>query len=180
MVKLVLEQLNRSRHERTGFDCGNDEVNNFLRKSANKLQIQQASQTYVLVKEEQTAGLQPIVGFFTLTYSEIRREETPSDEEMKKFPRFPLPAIRLAWLGVDSQYQNTKDRIGAAVLLLALGEAYRIVSNSGLGVAVIVDPLTKQSDSFFKRYGFQEMERDFGNLKSLYIRMTTVKDMLQI
>ena len=73
---------------------------------------------------------------------------------------------------------SSERRLGETILLEALEEAYRIVQYSGMGIAVVTDPPTVESDRFFKRYGFISMKRSFGSLDSLYLPMKTIGRLL--
>mgnify|MGYP005851937529 CR=1 FL=1 len=109
----------------------------------------------------------------------VKREELPSGIPPKKFPACPLSVIKLAWLGVDQKYQGAGYRLGESLLLEALDRAFKIFTFSEIGIAVVVDPLTDESDSFFRRYGFQPMTLELGARHSLYLPMGTVKTLVE-
>jgi hypothetical protein len=180
-VTLNFQQLDKKQHNRQAFDCGLPPVNKFLKESARKHMDAGVSQTWVAVLEPATdeESLTPIAGYFTLTQSVVKRDELPSGVPPKKFPAYPLSVIKLAWLGVDQQYQGTEARLGESLLLEALDRAYKIFTFSEIGIAVVVDPLTDESDSFFRKYGFQPMTLEFGARRSLYLPMGTVKTLVE-
>ena len=137
------------------------------------------NRTWVLVDDEPANVLPaPVLGYFTLTSATVVRDELPDQETRSRYPAYPIPVIKLAWLGVDSRLHSSERRLGETILLEALEEAYRIVQYSGMGIAVVTDPLTVESDRFFKRYGFISMKRSFGSLDSLYLPMKTIGRLL--
>ena len=77
------------------------------------------------------------------------RDELPDQETRSRYPAYPIPVIKLAWLGVDSTLHGSGHRYGETLLLEALEEAYRIVQYSGMGIAVVTDPLTQSNDRCF-------------------------------
>lgn len=121
----------------------------------------------------------PVVGYFTLTQSVVKREDLPTGIPTNKYPSYPLSVIKLAWLGVDQNHQGGPRRHGETLLIEALNRAYQIFAFSEIGIAVVVDPLTDESDRFFSKYGFQQLSLAFGNRQSLYLPMGTVKELIE-
>ena len=118
-----------------------------------------------------------VAGYFTLTQCTVQRAELPTEAVRSRFPLYPLPVIKLAWLGVARAHQHSTLRAGETLLLEALNTARYIVGQSGLGIAVVTDPLTDASDRFFRKYGFQAMGREFAGRQSLFLGMKTIQQM---
>jgi len=178
-VTLRLEPLDKKSHDRKSFDCGLERVNEFLWREARNQMDKKINRTWVLVDDEPANVLPaPVLGYFTLTSATVVRDELPDQETRSRYPAYPIPVIKLAWLGVDSGLHSSERRLGETILLEALEEAYRIVQYSGMGIAVVTDPLTQESDRFFKRYGFLPMGRQFGELQSLYLPMGTIGQLI--
>jgi hypothetical protein len=177
-VNLLLSTLQTDRHDRTGFDCGLEPVNQFLREQARRQMEQRINRTWVLTDAD-TAEQSPcpILGYFTLTHGTVQRAELPAEKSLARLPLYPLPVIKLAWLGVARGQQRGAMRVGESLLLEALHTARRIVEHTGLGIAVVTDPLTDASESFFCKYGFVPMEREFGERRSLFMGMKTVQQL---
>ena len=152
-MTLRLEPLDKKSHDRKSFDCGLERVNEFLRREARNQMDRKINRTWVLVNDEPPCC-------------------------RHRYPAYPIPVIKLAWLGVDRTLHGSEYRLGETILLEALEEAYRIVQYSGMGIAVVTDPLTQESDRFFKRYGFQAMGRPFGDFQSLYLPMRTLGQLI--
>ncbi|WP_417500968.1 acetyltransferase [Marinobacter sp.] len=180
-MTLTFQRINKKQHNRQGFDCGLELVNKFLKESARKHMDAGVSQTWVAILEPAATAdsLTPIAGYFTLTQSVVKREDLPAGVSAKKFPAYPLPVIKIAWLGVDQQHQGSGARLGESLLLEALDRAYKIVTYSDVGVAVVVDPLTPESDQFFQKYGFEPMALEFRSRHSLNLPMGTVKALVE-
>lgn len=178
-MKLTVEPLDKQKHDRPTFDCGLPVVNEFLQKQASRQMSQKINRTWVLVDRQTNAGgLTPIIGFYTLTNATIVRDELPVNESRSHYPGYPIPVFKLAWIGVDSGHQNNGLYIGESLLLEALEQANSLSEYSGLGIAVVTDPLTEQSERFFQKYGFLSMGRPFRDRQTLYLPLKLVKKLL--
>jgi GNAT superfamily N-acetyltransferase len=94
-----------------------------------------------------------VVGFVTLCGTAVYREGLP-DDIAARMPRYPLPALLIAWLGVDVKYQG-HDR-SRELMRFALAEAASTYSRTGC-VGVFVDAKPDARD-LYKPYGFIEVE----------------------
>lgn len=178
-MKLTVELLDKAKHDRQTFDCGLSVVNDFLQKQASRQMSQRINRTWVLIDRSQaTSNPAPIAGYFTLTAATIVRDELPPAEPKGRFPGYPLPVFKLAWIGVDTQYQASRFSLGEMLLLEALEQSYSLSEHGGMGVAIVTDPLTDRSERFFKKYGFCSMNRAFRERDSLYLPMKVVKTLL--
>lgn len=130
--------------DRSTFDCGIAQLNDYFRKHAGQNHRSRLSVCTVALSPDES-----IVGFYTLSAGEIARTSFPPDV-IKGLPRYPVPVIRIGQLAVDSKYQGQ----GAGKIVLA--HALRtILLNPVYGaVAVVVDSASDRSTEFFKRHGF--------------------------
>ena len=88
-------------HDRQGFDCGRQELNDWLRQVARQHQDKGLSKTFVAVREEAPIR---ICGYYALTLAELENRHLP-EAWRKKLPR-RIPGVRLGRLAVDKQYQG--------------------------------------------------------------------------
>lgn len=148
----AFEELDKSLHERKTFDCGQIELNEFIRFQASRHQQAGISKTLVLpsVEKENKAH---ICSFYTLSHTEIRRENLPP-KLANKLPRYPIPVLLIAQLAVDQKIKS--QGFGKITLISALKHCLEI--NRHLpSFAVVVDALNNEVLSFYKQYGFQEL-----------------------
>jgi len=167
VVKLFIEPLQKTRHNRNSFDCGLPAVNDFLRKAARRQMALRINYTWVAVGDAQTPA--PVLAYFTLTQCAVYRAELPDQSGLSRWPRYPLPVLKLAWLGVDKAHQGSAHRLGELMLVESINRAHAMALDSGLGVALVADPLTDHSERFFLRYGFQKMRRPFRDRATLFL-----------
>lgn len=179
-MKLTVELLDKKKHDRQAFDCGLPVVNDFLQTQASRQMAQKINRTWVLIDQAKaTSNPTPIAGYFTLTAATIVRDELPPTESRGRFPGYPIPVFKLAWIGVDTQYQSNGFFLGETLLLEALEQSHALSEHGGLGVAMVTDPLTDRSEGFFRKYGFCPMNRAFRDRDTLYLPMTAVKKLVQ-
>lgn len=172
---LLLEELNKKYHDRKKFDCGLADVNDFLQKKANKQAQQSVNRTWVAIDHETMRDQPaPIAGFFTLTSCTIAHQDIAG-----QYPHYPLPAFKLAWIGVDDAYQGTPMRVGEELLLEALYQTWQLFTVTKLGVAILVDPLTQDSENFFRKYDFVGIGRKFHGQETLYLPIEKIRRLIE-
>ena len=148
---LVFEKLEPAVHNRQQFSCGNEELDVFLKKYAAQNQRIGQSTTHVLVNTERR---EEILGFITLCSSALSIEDlNPSD--LRRLPRYPIPAIKIARLAVSSRFQGNK--VGSALLGHAVRSALKVREDIGVR-AFIVDAKTLEVASFYTKFGFKKTQ----------------------
>lgn len=110
--------LDKAIHDRASFDCGEVELNEFIRTKAAKYMTAGISRTMILPASVPLPdGKYPICTFYTMAPSSIRRETLPT-KRMKNLPRYPVPVFLLAQLAVHSEYHG--QGLGKITLIKAL------------------------------------------------------------
>lgn len=134
-------------HDRQAFDCGRQELNDWLRQVARQHQDKGLSKTFAAVREDEPAS---ICGFYALTLAELENRHLP-DALRKKLPR-RVPGVRLGRLAVDRRFQGKG--LGELLLVDALTRARRIHAEAG-GIGLFVDAIDEQAAGYYLRFGFQ-------------------------
>ena len=142
-----IEALDKS-HPRRKFESGNNDVDEWLKKSALQSQKKHLTTTKVLLDEERQ-----IAGFYTLTFSEVDFSDLPFDL-VKKLPRRQRPVGVLAWLGVDRSFQGRG--LGQRLLATSLLDCNE-ASQTFTFIAVILDCVDDQAKQFYQQFDFQEL-----------------------
>ncbi len=145
-------ELDKRIHDRNSFDCGEEELNNFIKTKAAKHMAAGISRTMVLPAANPLPdGKYPICSFYTITGSEIARETLP-EELSKQLPYYPVPVFLIAQLAVHSEYRG--EGLGKISLVKALEYLWDI--NSHLkAYAIIVDCLNDDAQAFYTKYDFE-------------------------
>jgi GNAT superfamily N-acetyltransferase len=92
----TIEPFDRSRHDRTRFDCGIPILNTWLTKQAGQFEKRDLARVYVLV----TAGEVTVKGYSALSSHTVVFEALPEDQA-KGLPRIDLPAVLIGRLAID-------------------------------------------------------------------------------
>lgn len=82
-AKFIVEPLDPSRHDRAAFSCGVEQVDNFFKRTANKLARADNLRVHVLTKPDGS-----IVGFHALNAHSMHYSDLP-----EKFKRHPARGI---------------------------------------------------------------------------------------
>jgi GNAT superfamily N-acetyltransferase len=134
-------------HDRQGFDCGRQELNDWLRQVARQHQEKGLSKTFVAIREEEPGC---ICGYYALTLAQLENRHLP-EAWRKKLPR-RIPGVRLGRLAVDQRYQGKK--LGELLLVDALVRAGRIYREAG-GIGLFVDAIDEETAGYYRRFGFR-------------------------
>lgn len=142
-----------SHHDRSAFDCGQDDLNRYLQQTASQHHKKQVSRTWVAVRP---AEPKRIVGFYTTTLAEISAEYlNPND--LKKLPKTGLPVARLSRLAVEQQYQG--QQIGQRLLIDALVRTARLLEDFAV-VGMVVDAKDEGAAHYYRHFGFIPWQDD--------------------
>ena len=147
-------QLEKARHDRAAFDCGEKELNDYFKTKAAKHMQSGISRTMVLPDNTAGQGKHPVQAFYTITPGSICTSQLPQSLA-KKLPQYPVPVFLIAQLAVNRPYQGKG--LGERTLVSALQHLLR-VSQELKAYAVIVDCLNDDIVSFYRRYGFSPLE----------------------
>lgn len=152
-IKIEIRLLHKN-DDLLSFDCGTIELNQFLKQYAKQNQFRHyIGTTYVAVVDD------GIIGYLSVSASSIRIKDL-SNELSKKFPRYPLPILRLSRLAIDVKYQNIG--IGKQLLKFTLGLTIKQKEQFGC-FALIVDA-KEESVGFYKTFGFESIDVASGTL----------------
>lgn len=125
------------------FDCGDESLNKYLKTFAYLNDTNNLSKTFIAHDGD------TIIGFVTLCNAQIGFKEMP-DGYQKEMPKYPVPAVKIARLAVDTKYQNKG--YGKELLLFTFKKIIQVSLSTGVK-AVIVDA-KEQSKMFYEKYGF--------------------------
>src|SRR5579872_844774 len=167
-MDLIIEQLNTTLHDRKTFDCGVQELNIFLKQHANQNQIKNISKTYVSVVAVSADDRKKIYGYYTLSAGHIQCDQLPENIK-SKLPKYPIPIGRIGRLAVDKEYKG--QGIGGFLLHDALTNVLNIADKIGI-FAVVVDAKNEDAKSFYKKYGFIELQ---ASTLTLFLTIDTIK-----
>lgn len=137
-----------ARDDRSGFHCGNIDLDRFFQRFAGQNQFRHhIGTTYVAVQGNH------ISGFVTVSSGELVSEKL-SRAQRRHLPSYPLPILRIARLAVDDRFQGLG--IGRLLLRAMLELALEMRDRAGCtGVVVDAKP---QAAAFYSSMGFETIE----------------------
>lgn len=134
-------------HDRSGFSCGIEPLDRYLREQAGQDARKRVAAPFVLCEGKSVE----VVGYYTLSALSVDVGEWPNDVATK-LPKYPLvPATLLGRLAVDARLRGKG--AGEHLLMDALRRALD-ASRNVASVAVVVDAKDDSAVSFYERYGF--------------------------
>lgn len=133
-------------HNRQAFDCGDDALNEFLRRHARNHHENGGAKTFLAIDDTDS---KKILGFYSLSPASIAYERTP---EIVKcgLARNEILVFRLARLAVDCSVQG--EEVGGQ-LLLAAGRRCLFVATQAGGVTLLIDAKNEQVAEWYACYG---------------------------
>ena len=161
---LKIETVSRD-HNRSGFDCGNDALNQYLKKIARQHLNKGISRTFVLVDDNMPTE---VLGFFTLVSCEIFVDKLPR-KYAKKYPS-KAPAAKLARLAVAKDRQ--RQGLGTHMMINAVERVIRVSQNLGI-IGFFVDAKDNEAKAYYEQFGFIQLP---DNPLELFLPLATLRN----
>ena len=133
------------------FDCGDEPLNNYLKRHA-WVNQQKCSIGVTHVAVDEFAS-RMVIGYFTLATASVTRNRFP-EKYVRGLPPYDLPLVLLARLAVDRRF--TGKGLGHALISEAFKIAVRLADDVGCRF-VITDAYRERVD-WYARYGFIPLE----------------------
>lgn len=134
--------------DRTQFDCGKPELNQWLQTQASQQEKANNTRTFLAIEHDE------IVGYYATTTYRLELDEAATMYGVGK-RRYPVPAVLLARLAVDVRAQGSG--LGARLLIHALREISNASQSVGFEV-VVVHAIDADAVTFYARFGFRRYE----------------------
>jgi GNAT superfamily N-acetyltransferase len=133
------------------FDCGDEPLNNYLRRHAwaNRQKIS-IGVTYIAIDE---GAPRTVIGYFTLATASVPRDAFPA-KYARGLPPYELPLILLARLAVDRRF--SRKGLGHGLISEAFKIAVRVADD--VGCRCIVTDAYRDKIDWYARYGFVALE----------------------
>lgn len=156
--------LLKKSHDRASFDCGNPDLNRYLREQARQDAEKRVAAPFVLTRPSSAK----VLGFYTLSSSVIALDELPSDL-MKRLPRYSqLPVTLLGRLAVDRSVGG--QGVGEFLLVDALRRCLETAQNIA-AMAVVVDSKDERAAGFYRHFDFLPFQK---NPRRLFLPMSHI------
>jgi GNAT superfamily N-acetyltransferase len=133
-------------HDRESFDCGEEALNEYLRRYARKSHERGGAKTFLAVDD---ADNKTILGFYSLSPASVDYARTP-EMVRRGLARHEVPGFRLARLAVDRTMQG--HGLGGQLLLAAGRRCLSVAAEVG-GVVLVIDAKNERVAGWYASYG---------------------------
>jgi ribosomal protein S18 acetylase RimI-like enzyme len=135
-------------HDRSGFRCGVESLDRYLKTQAGQDIRRKANAVFVLSPRDQP---ERVLGFYTLCAMALAQGDVP-EAARRHIARYPLvSATLIGRLAISADHQ--RQGLGAILLADALQRAFASAGTVGSSMAV-VDALGEQAAGFYAAHGF--------------------------
>jgi GNAT superfamily N-acetyltransferase len=139
------EEPIHKKHDRDAFDCGEEALNEFLRRYARKSHDLGGAKTFLAIDDADKG----ILGFYSLSPASVDYARTP-EIARRGSARHDVPGFRLARLAVDRKFQG--QGLGGQLLLMA-GRRCLAASAEVGGVVLVIDATNERVARWYAGYG---------------------------
>jgi len=150
-VKITAPEKLSDAHITTAFNCGNSDLNRFLKKHAYINQLSGNSTTYVVCNHDGS-----VVGYYTITLASVTHKSAPAKVKSGQ-PRYPIPVILLARLAVDSDWQ--RKGLGRGLLKDACMRVLMVADIAGCR-AFLIHAKDEQARQWYMQFGMEQSPTD--------------------
>ena len=144
------------------FDCGREELDEWLRRHGVASHKADLARTFLALDGHTVAG------YVSLTTGSVRPEDAPK-RLARGMPRYPIGIVLIARLAVDRRHQGK--RLGSRLLAEGLRRAVA-ASDAAAARLVVVDALDGDAAAFYRRWGFIDTP---GNPLRLFRKMSDIR-----
>jgi GNAT superfamily N-acetyltransferase len=138
-------------HDRKTFDCGDADLNEFLRKYARQNHDAGGAKTFCAIDDANPAR---VLGFYSLAPASIGHTRLPGSLT-KGLPQHDLGGFKLSRIATHSGLQG--QGLGGQLLLAAGKRCLRVAAEVG-GLLLIIDAKNDRAASWYESYGAIQLE----------------------
>lgn len=169
-----IEPFDADRHDRAGFSCGVAQVDNYFKKTGNKLAHADNVRLYVM-----TAADGAVLGFYAINAHAVDYRDLPQKFARTRPAHGTIPAAYISMLGRDRRYGG--QGFGGDLLVDALRRIHRAAD--ALGIAIVLldvlncgDPArVARRSALYQSYGFVPLP---SNPLRLFLPIKTVHELI--
>lgn len=145
----IIESFDRRLHDRSSFDCGEDALNEYLKKRASQEVRRQVAAVFIIRERDHIE----VIGFYTLSASSLDLSALPATKT-KGIPYPQVPVTLLGRMGIDKKYQ--KQGLGRQLLLSAFARSLQ-ATESVASLGVVIDAKSEDASRFYRHIGMLDL-----------------------
>jgi ribosomal protein S18 acetylase RimI-like enzyme len=169
--RYIVEPFDPDRHDRTAFSCGVPKVDNYFKKTANKLHQAGNVRLFVMI-----APGGEVAGFYAINAHAVSFDDLPRKYARTRPAHGDIPAAYISMIGRDEKFRGSG--YGADLLVDALTRIAAVADQLGLAV-VMLDVLdcgdaarTARRKALYESYGFTALA---SNPLRMFLPIATVR-----
>lgn len=174
-AKPTIEPFDPERHDREDFACGVEPVDNFFKRTANKLSKADNLRVFVMV-----AADGPVIGFYALNAHAVTYADLPPKFVRTRPSHGDVPAAYISMIGVDQRFAGRG--YGGDLLVDALKRIARAAD--ALGIAIVMLDVLDDGDTslvarrkaLYEGYGFAPLP---SNALRLFLPLAAVRSLIE-
>jgi len=159
------EPIDPQRHDRSAFDSGAPELDDWLRRYAAQNRRRNTAATWVITDAALT-----VVGYVSLSMTGIDRWSAPA--AVAKHSPDPVPALLIGRLAVDRSVAGIG--VGTALVAHVLATAVDLNERAACR-AVVVTAFDESARSWWERLGFHPFDPGDPDTMDLYLLTTSIR-----
>jgi len=136
-------------HDLSSFDCGEQILNDWLRRRALQNEESGASRTYAVCVDKR------VVAYYALAVGAVAHESVAG--RMRRNMPNPIPVMVLARLAVDRRYSG--QGLGTGLLKDAIKRTLQAAEIAGIR-AILVHAISDRAKDFYQKWGFVPSDID--------------------
>lgn len=170
----AVEPFDSDKHDREKFSCGIRQIDNYFRRTANKLAKVENVRLYVMTEPDGT-----VIGFQAINAHAVSYEELPKKYGRTRPGHGDIPAAYISMIGRDRRYRGKG--YGSDLLVDALKRIARAANEIGIAVVMLDvfdcgDPeRTRRRKALYEGFGFRPLPC---NEFRMFLPLATVRDLL--
>lgn len=152
----AIEPLDPNKHDRAAFSCGVEQVDNFFKKTANKLAKADNLRVFVMSQADGT-----VIGFYAMNAHAGDYQDLPKKFGRDRPDQGSIPAAYISMIGRDQKFAG--GGFGGDLLADCLNRILRISDELGIAVVMldVLDcgnpELVAKRKALYLGYGFQPL-----------------------
>ena len=128
--RYTIEPFDQTRHDRSGFSCGVEQVDNYFKRTANKLARAGNTRLYVM-----TGPNDDLIGFYAINAHAVDYIDLPRKYARARPRHGAIPAAYISMIGVDRRFAGKG--YGGDLLVNALTRIARAADEIGISVVML-------------------------------------------
>jgi len=171
----VIEPLDPKRHDRAAFSCGVEQVDNFFKKTANKLSRADNLRVFVMVREDGA-----VIGFYAVNAHTVSYADLPERYARDRPGHGGIPAAYISMIGRDRRLSG--GGFGGDLLVDCLKRILKASESIGLSVVMLDvlddgDPAAVAKRlSLYTGYGFRPLP---SNPLRLFLPVAAIRGLVE-